>query len=359
MSHDAYSALSDPTRRRILAVLHGGARPVGDLVTELGVSQPTVSKHLKVLRDAGMVTTRAEGQKRFYSIVAEPFIPVVQWLTDLVATAQAQDGTTTADAPVSEREPGAETPDLSRPPEAQEPNPSRVPAADPEGLGEATPLDTGADPDPETVPEGTTGPEATPEPQPRSVPWFTAETAEVVDAATPAGEQDTGEADAGGAAAGEAGAVEVELTEIEITETSGAELDDDTGAADLDLTDASASDAPAAEAPTAEASTAEVGGADEVRGGVVEPAAAGGAETGPESAAASVGDDVHAESAAQRPAERQDEPRDIHTRDALEEIEAPGNEEMMRPRGGAHRRQSGLLSTLTGFRRRGRGSRRD
>ncbi|RLZ02486.1 transcriptional regulator, partial [Kocuria tytonicola] len=87
MSHDAYSALSDPTRRRILAVLQGGARPVGDLVTELGVSQPTVSKHLKVLRDAGMVTTRAQGQKRFYSIVGDPLVPVVDWLTELVAAA--------------------------------------------------------------------------------------------------------------------------------------------------------------------------------------------------------------------------------------------------------------------------------
>ena len=91
MSHDAYSALSDPTRRRILAALQDGARPVGELVTELEVSQPTVSKHLKVLRDARMVSTRAQGQKRFYSIAPEPLEEVVAWLGELVAAAGAAD----------------------------------------------------------------------------------------------------------------------------------------------------------------------------------------------------------------------------------------------------------------------------
>ena len=80
MSHDAYSALSDVTRRRILEALRGGPRPVGELVTELQVSQPTVSKHLKVLRDAGMVGTRPQGQKRFYSLTAQPLTEVVDWV---------------------------------------------------------------------------------------------------------------------------------------------------------------------------------------------------------------------------------------------------------------------------------------
>ena len=71
MSHDAYSALSDPTRRRILAALQDGARPVGELVTELEVSQPTVSHHLKVLRDAGLLTSERRASWVYYAVVPD------------------------------------------------------------------------------------------------------------------------------------------------------------------------------------------------------------------------------------------------------------------------------------------------
>ena len=88
MANDSYSALSDPTRRRILSALRHGSRPVGELVEELEVSQPTVSKHLKVLRDTGLVATRAEGQKRFYSVQAQPLREVTAWIEDLVSATE-------------------------------------------------------------------------------------------------------------------------------------------------------------------------------------------------------------------------------------------------------------------------------
>jgi DNA-binding transcriptional ArsR family regulator len=76
----AYAALAEPHRRRILDVLRGGERPVGDLVDELGISQPGVSKHLKVLRGAGLVDVRAEGKRRLYALRAQPLAEVDAWI---------------------------------------------------------------------------------------------------------------------------------------------------------------------------------------------------------------------------------------------------------------------------------------
>ena len=74
MAHDdIFSALADPTRRRLLEALREESRSVGSLVEALGVSQPTVSKHLKVLREAGLVTMRADGQRRYYALEAATF----------------------------------------------------------------------------------------------------------------------------------------------------------------------------------------------------------------------------------------------------------------------------------------------
>jgi DNA-binding transcriptional ArsR family regulator len=77
---DAFAVLAEPTRRRILDVLRGSERSVGDLVDTLAVSQPTVSKHLKVLREAGFVTCRTAAQQRIYRIEARPLRDVDQWL---------------------------------------------------------------------------------------------------------------------------------------------------------------------------------------------------------------------------------------------------------------------------------------
>ncbi|MFI9011668.1 ArsR/SmtB family transcription factor [Actinosynnema sp. NPDC053489] len=75
-----FAVLADPQRRRILDVLRAGERPVNDLVDRLSVSQPTVSKHLRVLRDAGLVEVRREAQRRLYRLRPEPLAEVDAWL---------------------------------------------------------------------------------------------------------------------------------------------------------------------------------------------------------------------------------------------------------------------------------------
>jgi DNA-binding transcriptional ArsR family regulator len=76
----ALEVLAEPTRRRILDALRPGERPVGDLVAELGLSQPAVSKHLRVLRDAGLVEARTDAQRRLYRIRPEPLRELADWL---------------------------------------------------------------------------------------------------------------------------------------------------------------------------------------------------------------------------------------------------------------------------------------
>ena len=72
--------LVEPNRRRILDLLLTGERPVGDLVDALGVSQPTVSKHLKILREAGLVEARGDGSRRLYRLRPEPLQELDDWL---------------------------------------------------------------------------------------------------------------------------------------------------------------------------------------------------------------------------------------------------------------------------------------
>jgi DNA-binding transcriptional ArsR family regulator len=76
----AYAALAEPSRRRILDLLRDGERSVGDLVAHLSLSQPGVSKHLKVLREAGLVDVRPEGKLRWYGLCAAPLAEVDAWL---------------------------------------------------------------------------------------------------------------------------------------------------------------------------------------------------------------------------------------------------------------------------------------
>jgi DNA-binding transcriptional ArsR family regulator len=76
----AYAALAEPSRRRILDLLRGGERSVNDLAGWLKRNQPGVSKHLKVLRDAGLVEVRPDGKRRWYALRAEPLAEVAEWL---------------------------------------------------------------------------------------------------------------------------------------------------------------------------------------------------------------------------------------------------------------------------------------
>src|SRR5215218_7380900 len=80
-SVSAFAAVSDPARRRILELLRERERPVGELVERLKLSQPGVSKHLRVLREAGLVRVRPEGQRRWYGLRAEPLAELDAWLT--------------------------------------------------------------------------------------------------------------------------------------------------------------------------------------------------------------------------------------------------------------------------------------
>jgi ArsR family transcriptional regulator len=79
---DIFDVLADGTRRELLTRLerHAGEVSVTELVTELGISQPTVSKHLKVLRDHGLVTVREEGQHRYYTLDSAPLEALEDWL---------------------------------------------------------------------------------------------------------------------------------------------------------------------------------------------------------------------------------------------------------------------------------------
>ena len=77
---DAFTVLAEPTRRRILDELRVSERSVGDLVVSLGLGQPTVSKHLRVLRVEGFVSSRAEAQQRIYRIEPRPFAALDEWL---------------------------------------------------------------------------------------------------------------------------------------------------------------------------------------------------------------------------------------------------------------------------------------
>jgi DNA-binding transcriptional ArsR family regulator len=75
-----FAVIAEPTRRQILDLLRTGERPVGELVIQLGVSQPTVSKHLRVLRDSGFVASRVDRQRRVYRVRNEPLQDIDAWL---------------------------------------------------------------------------------------------------------------------------------------------------------------------------------------------------------------------------------------------------------------------------------------
>ncbi len=80
MFGDVFEVLAEPNRRRILDLLRTGERGVGELVAALGISQPGVSKHLRMLREAGLVEVRADAQRRLYRLRPEPLREIDEWL---------------------------------------------------------------------------------------------------------------------------------------------------------------------------------------------------------------------------------------------------------------------------------------
>lgn len=121
MKDDLFAVIADPTRRHILEFLAIERLSVGELVEELGISQPTVSKHLKVLRTAGLVETEAVGQKRFYSLVPQPLERVTDWLTSLVPPpSAAQHDVQRPPLPAAGEQPGEPEDSLNKPAELVE-----------------------------------------------------------------------------------------------------------------------------------------------------------------------------------------------------------------------------------------------
>lgn len=78
---DAFNAVAEPRRREILDALAGGARPVGELVDLLGLAQPHVSRHLRVLREVGAVVVRDEGRQRLYRLNPQALRPIHDWVS--------------------------------------------------------------------------------------------------------------------------------------------------------------------------------------------------------------------------------------------------------------------------------------
>jgi DNA-binding transcriptional ArsR family regulator len=83
---DAFNAVAEPRRREILDVLAGGERPVNDLVRVLGLAQPQVSKHLRVLREVGAVDVRDEGRRRLYRLNGHALKPIHDWVKNYERT---------------------------------------------------------------------------------------------------------------------------------------------------------------------------------------------------------------------------------------------------------------------------------
>ena len=83
---DAFNAVAEPRRRAILDALTGGERPVNDLVSLLGLAQPQVSKHLRVLREVGAVDVRDEGRRRLYRLNGSALKPIHDWVKNYERT---------------------------------------------------------------------------------------------------------------------------------------------------------------------------------------------------------------------------------------------------------------------------------
>ena len=81
MQFDAFQALADPTRRRIVETLRLGEQQVGDVVEKAGIHQSGVSRHLRILSEAGFVSMRPDGQRRLYALRPEPFQELDEWLS--------------------------------------------------------------------------------------------------------------------------------------------------------------------------------------------------------------------------------------------------------------------------------------
>jgi DNA-binding transcriptional ArsR family regulator len=84
MPANAFEVVADPSRRALLDILIAGAQPVGELARRAQLSQPNTSRHLRILREAGLVQSRAVGRQRLYGLRGEGFASLARWLTPYV-----------------------------------------------------------------------------------------------------------------------------------------------------------------------------------------------------------------------------------------------------------------------------------
>jgi DNA-binding transcriptional ArsR family regulator len=103
VTDDVFAVIAEATRRDILVSLQAGDKAVGELVEELAASQPTISKHLKVLREADLVSMRAQGQKRYYALNPKPLAGVASWL-ETFDVGRAASAVTSPDAATQQAE---------------------------------------------------------------------------------------------------------------------------------------------------------------------------------------------------------------------------------------------------------------
>lgn len=141
MHSDVFSVIADPTRRRIVRILAEQTHTVGAVVEKLGMSQPTISKHLKVLRDADVVSVTVEGQRRLYSLNPDVFATVTEWINETVQIARQSNEahapvalpggvTVSASDKATAEKPVEKTSEKSAPkPEVEEPAQKLAPAA--------------------------------------------------------------------------------------------------------------------------------------------------------------------------------------------------------------------------------------
>ena len=141
MHSDVFSVIADPTRRRIVRILAEQTHTVGAVVEKLGMSQPTISKHLKVLRDADVVSVTVEGQRRLYSLNPDVFATVTEWINETVQIARQSNEahapvalpggvTVSASDKATAEKPAEKTSEKSAPkPEVEEPAQKLAPAA--------------------------------------------------------------------------------------------------------------------------------------------------------------------------------------------------------------------------------------
>lgn len=161
VTDDVFAVIAEATRRDILVSLRKGDKAVGELVQELAASQPTISKHLKVLREADLVSMRAQGQKRYYTLNPKPLAGIASWLETFDVAGAAPEVATarTADSRIPPAPETVSTVDTSAPTAAE----AAAPAAP---ASVKAPAPAAAPPAAAPAPEPAPAPEAAPALQP-------------------------------------------------------------------------------------------------------------------------------------------------------------------------------------------------